>query len=151
MRSLGKQSEELVFLLRACGQYTVEVGANEYGTGLAQALLTAQAGASTRLRNAGFRQKVTPRLAVGLAGPFWGTQEKHALSAADFIPCSDAELDQHAVECRTGKPVNEQRPPAPTRYEDWANRVRRQTDVWALVYGKEWKAVKEHAAQLLGE
>ena len=55
MRSLGKQSEELVFLLRAYGQYTVEVGANEYGTGLAQALLTAQAGASTRLRNAGFR------------------------------------------------------------------------------------------------
>ena len=151
MRSLGKMSEELVFLLRACGQYTVEVGANEHGAGLAQALLNAQAGASTKLRNAGFRQKVTPRLAVGLAGPFWGTQEKHALSAADFVPCSDAELDQHAVECRTGKPVNEQRPPAPTRYEDWANRVKRQTDIWALVYGKEWRAVKEHAAQTLGE
>ena len=63
-------SEELVFLLRACGQYTVEVGAGEHGAGLATALLSAQAGASTKLRAAGFRQKVTPRLAVGLAGPY---------------------------------------------------------------------------------
>jgi hypothetical protein len=151
IKSLNKASEELVFLLRACGQYTVEVGENEYGANLANALLAAQAGASTKLRNAGFRQKVTSRLAVGLAGPFWGTQEKYALSAADFLPCTDAELDQHAVESRTGKQQNEQRPPGPTRYEDWANRVKRQTDVWCLVYGKEWRAVREHAAQVLGE
>lgn len=151
IKSLNKVSEELVFLLRACGQYTVEVGENEYGANLANALLAAQAGASTKLRNAGFRQKVTNCLAVGLAGPFWGTQEKYALSAADFLPCTDAELDQHAVESRTGKQQNEQRPPGPTRYEDWANRVKRQTDVWCLVYGKEWRAAREHAAQVLGE
>ena len=151
IKSLGRTSEELVYLLRACGQYTVEVGENEYGANLANALLAAQAGASTRLRSAGFRQKVTTRLAVGIAGPYWGTQEKFALSVADFVPCSDAELDQHAVETRTGKPQNEQRPPAPARYEDWANRVKRQTDIWCLVYGKEWRAVREHAAQVLGE
>ena len=84
VKSLGRVSEELVYLMRACGQYTVEVGENEYGANLANALMAAQAGASTRLRNAGFRQKVTNRLAVGVAGPFWGTQEKFALSAADF-------------------------------------------------------------------
>eukprot|EP00435_Cladocopium_sp_Y103_P035203 s583_g9.t1 len=149
------QDQAMMDIAKAIQHQTTElatlVGNGEHGGGLAQALLAAQAGASTKLRNAGFRQKVTPRLAVGLAGPFWGTQEKHALSVADFVPCSDAELDQHAVECRTGKPINEQRPPAPTRYEDWASRVKRQTDVWALVYGKEWRAVKEHAAQLLGE
>ena len=39
----------------------------------------------------------------------------------------------------------------PTRYEDWVNRVKRQTDVWALVYGAEWRAVREHAANTLGE
>ena len=150
VKSLGKVSEELVFLLRACGQYTVAVGENEYGANLANALLMAQAGASTKLRNAGFRQKVTPRLAVGIAGPHWGTQEKHALSAADFTPCTDAELDQFAVESRTGKQVNEQRPTMPHRFEDWQQRVRRQNDIWALVYGKEWKAVREHAAELLG-
>jgi hypothetical protein len=93
VKGLSKLSEELVFLLRACGQYTVEVGAGEHGAGLATALLSAQAGASTKLRAAGFRQKVTPRLAVGLAGPYWGTQEKFSLSAADFLPCTDAELD----------------------------------------------------------
>ena len=151
IKSLGRTSEELVFLLRACGQYTVQVGDGEYGAGLANALIAAQAGASTKLRAAGFRQKVTPRLAVGLAGPFWGTQEKYALSASDFVPCTDAELDQFAIESRTGKPMSEQRPPAPTRYEDWVNRVKRQTDIWALTYGAEWRAVREHAATMLGE
>ena len=151
IKALGKQSEELVFLLRACGQYTVQVGGEEHGAGLAQALLAAQAGASTKLRTAGFKQKVAQRLAIGLAGPFWGTQEKYALSAADFVACSDAELDQYTMEVRTGKQQAEQRPPMPTRYEDWLSRVKRQNDIWALVYGAEWRGVREHAAQVLGE
>ena len=151
VKSLGRTSEELVYLLRACEQYTVQVGGGEYGAALASALLAAQAGASTKLRNAGFRQKVTTRLAVGLAGPHWGTQEKYALSAADFTPSTDAELDQFAIESRTGKVLTEQRPAAPTRYEDWISRVRRQNDIWALVYGAEWKNVKDHAANLLSE
>ena len=79
IKALGRTSEELTFLLRACGQYTVQVGEGEYGANLANALISAQAGASTKLRAAGFRQKVTPRLAVGLAGPYWGTQEKYSL------------------------------------------------------------------------
>ncbi|CAK9076517.1 unnamed protein product [Durusdinium trenchii] len=151
LKGLGKTSEELVYLLRACGQYTVQVGDGEYGAALAQALLTAQAGSSTKLRTAGFRQRVTSRLAIGIAGPYWGTQEKYALSASDFVPCTDAELDQFAIESRTGKPSNEQRPAAPTRYEDWLNRAKRQNDIWALVYGSEWKAVREHAVNLLSE
>ena len=150
VKGLSRASEELVFLLRACGQYTVEVGAGEHGAGLATALLSAQAGASTKLRAAGFRQKVTPRLAIGLAGPYWGTQEKFSLSAADFTPCTDAELDQYAIDARTGKAVSDQRPAAPTRYEDWSNRVQRQNSVWALVYGKEWTGVRTHAAETLG-
>ena len=151
LKGLGKTSEELVFLLRACGEYTVRVGDGEYGAPLAQALLAAQAGSSTKLRSAGFRQKITSRLAIGIARPYWGTQERYALSASDFVPCTDAELDQFAIESRTGKPINEQRPTAPTRYEDWLNRVKRQNDIWALVYGMEWKAVREHAINLLGE
>jgi hypothetical protein len=70
VKSLGRASEELVFLLRACGQYTVEIGEGEYGANLAQALLSAQVSASTKLRSAGFRQKVTTRLAIGIVGPF---------------------------------------------------------------------------------
>lgn len=150
MKSLGRVSEELVYLLRACGQYTVEIGDGEYGANLAQALLSAQASASTKLRGAGFRQKVTPRLAIGLAGPFWGIQEAFALSAADFVACSDAELDNFALESRTGKPIKDQRPAMPTRFDEWLNRVKRQNDIWSLVYGKEWKPVRDHAADLLG-
>lgn len=78
IRGLGRLSGDLVFLLRACGQYDVRVCPGEVGSALAQALLSAQVGASTKLRGLGFRQKMTQRLAVGLAGPFWGTQERYS-------------------------------------------------------------------------
>eukprot|EP00438_Fugacium_kawagutii_P035496 Skav226807 [mRNA] locus=scaffold2056:134273:145141:- [translate_table: standard] len=151
MKSLGKTSEELVYLLRACGQYTVEVCPGEHGANLASALLAAQAGASSKLRAAGFRQKVTQRLAIGLSGPFWGTQDKYALSAADFLPSTDAELDQYAVESRTGKTSTDVRPSPPTRFEDWNGRAKRQNAIWALVYGREWAPVRDHALQTLSD
>ena len=151
IKGLNRTSEELVFLLRACNQYQVTIGAGEQGQALANALLSAQVGASTKLRKAGFKQKVTNRLAVGLAGPYWGTQEKHALVAADFVPHTDAELDAFVQEIRSNKPGADQRPAPPTKLEDWEGRVRRQNDVWALVYGEEWKPVKSHALELLLE
>ena len=151
LKGLNRQSEELVYLMRACGQYDVKVGAGEHGQGLANALLAAQVGASTRLRTAGFRQKMSQRLAVGLAGPYWGVNDKHALSAADFVGYTDAELDQFASEARGGKGAAEQRPPAPTRFDEWVARVRRQNDVWALLYGAEWKPVRNNALELLSE
>ncbi|CAE7410615.1 unnamed protein product, partial [Symbiodinium microadriaticum] len=128
IKALNRTSEELVFLLRACNQYQLTVGAGEQGQALANALLSAQVGASTKLRKAGFKQKVTNRLAVGLAGPYWGTQEKHALNASA-----------------------DQRPAPPTKLEDWEGRVRRQNDVWSLVYGEEWKPVRAHALERLLE
>ena len=151
LKGLGKQSEELVFLMRARGQYEVKVGEGEHGQALANGLIAAQVGAATRLRTAGFRQKMTQRLAIGLAGPFWGVHERHALSAADFIGYTDAELDQFASEARGAKGTSEQRPPVPTRFDEWVARVRRQTDVWCLVYGSEWRAVRTNALELLSE
>ena len=38
-KGLGRQSEELVFLMRACGQYDVKIGENEYGQVLANGLM----------------------------------------------------------------------------------------------------------------
>ena len=151
LKGLNRTSEELVFLLRACNQYQVTIGAGEQGQALANALLSAQVGASTRLRRAGFKQKVTSRLAIGLAGPYWGTQDKHSLTAADFVAHTDAELDAFVQELRTSKPGHDQRPPPPNKIEDWEARVRRQNDVWALVYGAEWKPVRSHALTLLLE
>ena len=150
IRGLNKQSEELVFLLRACGQYQVRVGAEEHGQALANSLLSAQVGASTKLRAAGFRQRMSTRLAVGIAGPYWGIQEKYGLSAADFLSYTDAELDQFASEAKVMKNTD-QRPPPPSRFDEWTARVRRQTDVWCLVYGEEWRAVRNNALNLLSE
>ncbi|CAK9065491.1 unnamed protein product [Durusdinium trenchii] len=149
IRGLNKQSEELVFLLRACGQYQVRVGAEEHGQALANSLLSAQVGASTKLRAAGFRQRMSTRLAVGIAGPYWGIQEKYGLSAADFLSYTDAELDQFASEAKVMKNTD-QRPPPPSRFDEWTARVRRQTDVWCLVYGEEWRAVRNNALNLVG-
>lgn len=149
LKGLAKLSEELVFLMRACGQYDVKLCPNEYGQSLAQGLLSAQHGAATRLRNLGCRQKMTPRLAIGLAGPYWGTQEKYAVSVADFVAYTDAELDTYAWEAGKAKPQSESRPAAPTRLEEWESRVRRQIDIWCLTYGEEWREVKTKAAKLL--
>ncbi|CAE6959396.1 unnamed protein product [Symbiodinium sp. CCMP2592] len=151
IKGLNRTSEELVFLLRACNQYQVTVGAGEQGQALANALLSAQVGASTKLRRAGFKQKVTSRLAIGLAGPYWGTQEKHALNATDFVAHTDAELDAFVQELRSSKAGPDQRPQPPSKLEDWEGRVRRQNDVWALVYGSEWKPVRTHALERLLE
>ena len=148
LKGLGKQSEEVVFLMRACGQYDVQLGQGEHGQALANTLLAAQVGASTRLRNAGFRQKMTTRLAVGIAGGHWGTHEKYCLSVADFLTFTDAELDAFASESKGGK-VNDQRPAAPQRLDEWLARAKRQTDTWCLVYGSEWREVRTHAMETL--
>ena len=148
MRGLNRQSEELVFLARACDQYHVAVCPGEVGAGLANGLLSAQSGAATKLRGLGFRQKVTTRLAIGIAGPYWGAHEKHTLSAADFIHYSDAELDAFTLD-KQAKSGSEQRPAQPTRVEDWESRVRRQNEIWKLVYGTEWGEVREFALTTL--
>ena len=149
IKGLSKMSEELVYLMRACDQYDVKVCPGDVGSALANALLSAQVGASTKLRALGFRKKISARLAVGLAGPYWGTSDKFALSAADFVQVTDAELDAFASESRTTKQQSEQRPAPPTRLDDWVSRVTRQNQVWALTYGMEWLEVRQHALELL--
>ena len=150
LKGLGKQAEEIVFLMRACGQYDVQLGQGEHGQALANTLLAAQVGASTKLRNAGFRQKMTGRLAVGIAGAHWGTHERFCLSVADFLTYTDAELDAFASEAKVGK-VNDQRPAQPQRLDDWLARTKRQTDTWCLVYGSEWREVRNHAMETLAD
>lgn len=148
LKGLSRLSEEMVFIMRACDQYHVAVCPGEVGTALANALIASQVGASTKLRALGFRQRMSSRLAVGLAGPFWGSQEKYCLTAADFVQYTDAELDAFSLE-RSNKPGTEQRPAPPTKIEEWCARARRQNQVWKLVYGEEWSDVREHAVETL--
>ena len=146
LKGLGRAAEEVVYVLRACGQYQVGLGAGEHGQALANALLAAQVGASSKLRASGFRQKMTQRLAVGLAGGFWGTRERHCLGAAEFITYTDAELDAFSSEARNSKGGGDQRPAQPQRLDEWLVRVKRQTDVWCLIYGAEWRQVRANGA-----
>ena len=151
LRGLGRSAEETVYVMRACGQYTVQVGEGEHGQALASSLLSAQAGASTKLREAGFRQKITNRLAIGIAGAYWGAHEKYTLTASDFVGYTDAELDEYAMESRNQKASSDSRPAAPVRFDDWMSRAKRAVDIWCLCYGEEWRHVKTTALDLLSE
>ena len=150
VKGINRLSEEMVYIMRACDQYNVAVCPGEVGGALANALMAAQIGAATKLRAMGFRQRMTQRLAVGIAGPYWGSQEKFCLGASDFIHYTDAELDAFATD-RQVKTGVEQRPAVPTKLEEWTARARRQNQVWCLVYGAEWKEVREHALETLTE
>ena len=66
-------------------------------------------------------------------------------------PHTDAELYAFVQEIRSNKASADQRPAPPTKLEDWEGRVRRQNDVWSLVYGEEWKPVRAHALERLLE
>ena len=68
LKGLNPQSEETVFLLRACNQYQVTVGAGEHGQALANALLSAQIGASTKLRSSRRSPIALPSAAQALTG-----------------------------------------------------------------------------------
>ena len=79
MKGLGRASEELL-LLRACHQYLVSVPCDHRSR---RARASARECAAVR-SSWGFHKaaegrlqaKVTPRLAIGLAGPFWGAGDK---------------------------------------------------------------------------
>ena len=92
---------------------------------------------------------MTTRLAIGLAGPYWGTHEKFTLGVSDFVAYTDAELDSYAWESGKSKGTVDTRPALPTRLEEWESRVRRHIDIWCLTYGEEWRTVKTKAAKLL--
>ena len=47
VKGLNRLSEEMVFIMRACDQYTVSVCPGEVGSSLANGLLSAQVGAAT--------------------------------------------------------------------------------------------------------
>jgi hypothetical protein len=148
MKGLSRRCEERVFLLRACEQYDVKIGAGEYGKVLVEFLKKAQLGSSTTLRRMGFRQRVTEHLAIGLAGPYWGgitanSADKHSLLASDFTNCTDAELDDMARGVG-----HHQRQPMPQRTDDWRARSMRGIDVWCGVYGEEWRAQKQQLARV---
>ena len=140
-RGLGREEEELVLLARACDQYTVAVCPGSLGRHLFVALKAAAVGAGGALRHAGWGQCMTNRLAIGVAGGYWGGRtedaaDKFALLPSDFIPTTSQELDEFIV------PTDENagdRPRQPVLWDDWLRRAHKLAAIWSLVYGAEWR------------
>ena len=90
------------------------------------------------MREVGWNQLMKNRLALGLAGAYWGGRsvgavEPHCLSVADFPAVSAHELDDYVVptsETMEGKPK------FPPTWDDWLRRARRGINAFALIYGE---------------
>ena len=141
VEGLTAEDEELVLLARACDSYSVAVCPGMTGRHLYAGIKGAAVGAGGTLRRAGWTQCVTNRLALSLAGGYWGgrTEEKagpYDLLVTDFVPTTAQELDEFIVP--TDDHVGD-RPKVPAVWEDWLKRARRAAAIWALVYGEEWR------------
>ena len=71
-RSLSREEEDLILLVRGCDQYNVSVCPSTVGRHLVVALKEAAIGAGGALRQAGWSVPMRNRLAIGVAGGFWG-------------------------------------------------------------------------------
>jgi hypothetical protein len=105
-------------------------------------------GAGGALCEAGWNVPMRTRVALGFAGSFWGGRtaqvaEKYALSAADFPAATTQELDEFVV---PSDDTPEVRPRPPATWDDWLRRTRCIVNLWALVYGEEWRPVMSQCA-----
>jgi len=81
------------------------------------------------------------RLALGIAGGDWGGRslagaDKHSLTAGDFPHHTAQELDDYVV---ATDDTPEPRPRLPATWGDWLRRTKREANIFALVYGEEWR------------
>ena len=139
---MGKEEEELVLLTRACDQHSVVVCPGVLGRQLYTGLKDAAVGAGGALREAGGNLTMRNRLALGVAGGYWGgrtaaSAEAWALTAADFPGATTQQLDEFFV---PGDDTMEPKPRPPVTWGDWLRRTRRSANIWSLVYGDEWRA-----------
>eukprot|EP00971_Amphidinium_carterae_P047889 943188-Amphidinium_carterae.1 len=72
LKGITREDEDVVFMARFCNQHDVAVGQDAVGKNLFRALKDAATGAGALLRDCGFEQPMRNRLALGIAGAWWG-------------------------------------------------------------------------------
>ncbi|CAK0902505.1 unnamed protein product, partial [Prorocentrum cordatum] len=144
-QGLGREETALVFLARACNRFNVQVCPSYTGTPLYQAIKEAFVTSKGELSGLGWPTCVTSRLALGLAGLYFGARDQHSLlphylSVADFPKHSQEEHDNHVV------PQDdrlEARPRAPATLAQWVKQAQNHARCFALIYG--WEHYQERA------
>ena len=102
LKGLSRDGEDLVFLAHGCDKNRVAVCPGVLGRHLWTALKAAAVGAGGKMRDLGWNQLMRNRLALGIAGGFWGGRsaaglEAHSIAAADFTQAIAQELDEFLV------------------------------------------------------
>ena len=144
-----KEGEKLdVFLARGCGQLSIELCKGVYGKELFHSIKRAGLHAKHELSLIKWPVLITNRVALSIAGLWWGGTENFTLLAAD---CATARVEQienwsppteHKIEAR-GK--------APTTFLTWLRYAENSIKVFGSAYGLEHVRERNKFLQALRE
>ncbi|OLQ15436.1 hypothetical protein AK812_SmicGene287 [Symbiodinium microadriaticum] len=144
-----KEGEKLeVFLARGCGQLSIELCKGVYGKELFHSIKRAGLHAKHELSLIKWPVLITNRVALSIAGMWWGGTENFTLLAAD---CATARVEQienwsppteHKIEAR-GK--------APTTFLTWLRYAENSIKVFGSAYGLEHVRERNKFLQALRE
>ena len=151
VQGLGAEEQALVDLARGCDSFQVQVCPGIHGSALYRALKESFISCRGDLKTAGWPCLLTNRMALGLAGLYFGgkssdTAPAHHLTVADFQKASQEDMDRWSV---AGDDKMEARPRAPTTSAQWVKQGMAEAKVFALVYGWEHLAEREEALRVL--
>ena len=130
-----QEGEKLdVFLARGCGELTVELCQGVYGKELFHSIKRAGHHAKHSLILMKWPVCITNRLALSIAGLWWGGKESHTLLASD---CATVRTDQLETWTPPSDHKIEAHPRPPASFLVWLRYAENQVRVFEAAYGIE--------------
>ena len=123
-----------VFLARGCGELTVELCQGTYGKELFHSIKRAGLHAKHLLQIIRWPILITNRVALAIAGLWWGGEESYTLLASD---CSTAKVEAQETWNPPSEHKIEPRQKAPAAFLTWLRYAENQIRVFGSAYGQE--------------
>ena len=144
-----KEGEKLdVFLARGCGQLSIELCKGVYGKELFHSIKRAGLHAKHELSLIKWPVLITNRVALSIAGLWWGGTESFTLLAAD---CATARVEQIENWSPPTEHKIEARSKAPTTFLTWLRYAENSIKVFGSAYGLEHVQERNKFLQALRE
>ena len=144
-----KEGEKLdVFLARGCGQLSIELCKGVYGKELFHSIKRAGLHAKHELSLIKWPVLITNRVALSIAGLWWGGTESFTLLAAD---CATARVEQIENWSPPTEHKIEARGRAPTTFLTWLRYAENSIKVFGSAYGLEHVRERNKFLQALRE
>ena len=144
-----KEGEKLdIFLARGCGQLSIELCKGVYGKELFHSIKRAGLHAKHELGLIKWPVLITNRVALSIAGLWWGGTESFTLLAAD---CATARVEQIENWSPPTEHKLEARSKAPTTFLTWLRYAENSIKVFGSAYGLEHVQERNKFLQALRE